>query len=72
MLWEELLWRERKEGREEALKDALYKIMADKNIVSDTIEKMVLNQDNTNILQEWILIAAKVTSAKQFLEQIEQ
>ena len=83
MLWELLLWRERKEGREEgreeareeileSIKQTLRKILKEKDMLTEQVEEMFVSQNDVAILQEWIVIAVKANSAKQFLEQIEQ
>ncbi|MBQ8519772.1 MAG: Rpn family recombination-promoting nuclease/putative transposase [Agathobacter sp.] len=70
MLFEELLKDERAEGRAEGLASAVVSLLKIKGEISDDLQDRIMNENDSEMLESWLKLAAKAESIDQFLEQM--
>ena len=70
MIFEEMLRDERAEGRVEGMSDGILNLLGDMGNISDEVRNRIKNENNLDILTEWLKIAAKAGSIEEFLNKI--
>ena len=70
MLFEEMLRDERKEGRAEGQALAILSLLKTKGEVSKELEQSIMDEKDMDVLEKWVLLAAKAESVDQFLKDM--
>lgn len=70
MLFEEMLQEERKEGREEGIKETLLEWLEDLGPVSSELRTRIEQENDLNILKKYCRKAAQMDSLEQFCKEI--
>ena len=70
MLFEEMLRDERKEGRVEGLALAVISLLKSKGEVSKVLQDNVMNEKDMAIFEKWIILAAKVNTVEDFINEM--
>lgn len=75
MLFEEVLREERQEGRQEGkqegLAEAVLQLLQDLGVVSDELQRKIINEKDLETLKKWNKLAAKSESLEQFVEHMD-
>lgn len=71
MLFEEVLREERQEGRQEGLSEAVLQLLQDLGVVSDELQRKIINEKDLETLKKWNKLAAKSESLEQFVEHMD-
>lgn len=70
MLFQELLRDERAEGRAEGHANSVLLLLEEKGVISEELRMKIMCEKNTEVLEKWLKLAAKVDTMEQFLEEI--
>ena len=67
----ELLKDERDEGKAEGKAEAVLELLEDYGSIPETERERIMSETNQDILRKWIRMAARVSSVKQFAEEMD-
>ena len=67
----ELLKDERDEGKAEGKAEAVLELLEDYGSIPETVRERIMSETNQDILRKWIRMAARVSSVKQFAEEMD-
>lgn len=67
----ELLKDERDEGKAEGKAEAVLELLEDYGSIPETVRERIMSETNQDILRKWIRMAARVSSVKQFVEEMD-
>lgn len=58
------------EGRQEGLKESLFSILSDLGSIPENILAQINDEDDTDILNQWVKLAARSDSMEEFTQKI--
>ena len=67
----ELLKDERDEGKAEGKAEAVLELLEDYGSIPETVRERIMSETNQDILRKWLRMAARVSSVKQFTEEMD-